>query len=220
MKTVSVTFLVGLILVLVGCSSGSTAPVNTHGPGRSTTAGPSPSPSASPSWTGPSVSPSASPSRTGPLLTGAGVRPGESPPTMIDLARQDDASGALAFGAYFVAALDWSLATTDPYLLEKFSAPNCKTCRFYIDGLNRLRASGGYLTGGRTELQNIAMVNGALVPADFVVQVTYGQEIEVIYASHGALPSYPPRPGNPAINRLYLTWINGTWQLEEIAGPA
>jgi Family of unknown function (DUF6318) len=74
-------------------------------------------------------------------LTGAAVRPGELPPTISSYVDHDNASGALAFAAYFYKALDWSIATTNPNLLRAISAPQCSTCEYYIHGLDALAAA-------------------------------------------------------------------------------
>jgi Family of unknown function (DUF6318) len=183
-----------LCAVAAACDNGTKPPAAASAP--PTTTGSPPGQSATPSQPGQSATPSATPSRTGPLLTGAGVSPGEVPPTLPAAAQQDSQVGALNFGGYFVRALDWSLATTDPYLIKQFSAPSCETCASYIDGLSKLAASGGHLTGGRATLRSVGIVQGKLVKADYVVQVSYDQQPEVIYEA-GAVPSTPPAPPNP-----------------------
>ena len=50
-------------------------------------------------------------------------------------AKADAAAGAKAFATYFVQAVDWGLATTDPYLISAISAPSCRACAGYIQGL-------------------------------------------------------------------------------------
>ncbi|MDT4975986.1 MAG: hypothetical protein QOG98_1744, partial [Pseudonocardiales bacterium] len=80
--------------------------------------GGSPKPSASAAATSP---PTTAPSivATGPLSTGPGVLPGEKPPVLSDAATQHTSAGALNFASYYFTALDWSTATTDPYLVQE-----------------------------------------------------------------------------------------------------
>src|SRR6476661_7031958 len=93
-------------------------------------------------------------SPTSPATSGPNVRPGERPPAMPAAARQHTQEGALAFAGYFIRALDWGIATTDPTSLEAMSAPDCKACHSYITELNKLRAEGGSIQGGRITLRS------------------------------------------------------------------
>ena len=78
-----------------------------------------------------STSASASPRRTGPLTTGADVKPGETPPVAPSEVHRSDYVGAENFAVYYFLALDWSFATTDPYLLKDASSKDCAPCQQY-----------------------------------------------------------------------------------------
>ena len=66
------------------------------------------------------------------------MRAGETPPVLDKFAKQHNSAGALAFATYFIKALDWSLATTDPYLIKQISAPSCQACKAYISNIGAL----------------------------------------------------------------------------------
>ncbi len=76
-------------------------------------------------------------------MTGAGVSPGEKPPVRSDQSKAHTADGALEFGAYFYRALEWSIATTNSYLLKQISAATCEGCNDYIKTIDDLAARHG-----------------------------------------------------------------------------
>jgi hypothetical protein len=166
----------------------------------------------------PSARPTATPTRTGPLTTGEGVKPGEIPPAFPEQANNADSSGPISFGAYFVAALDWSLATTDPYLLRQISASTCEPCSTYVDGLSELAANGGYVIGGRATFLSSSISTGSLVTADAVVDVKFSQTAEIIYKPGVSASSYPAPPG-VIVNRLYLKRLDLGWAILDIGIP-
>jgi hypothetical protein len=174
----------------------------------------SPDPSASPSGA-PRTSASPRSTRTGPLTTGPGVTPGETPPTMPAIARQNSVLGASNFAAYFYRALDWSLATTDAYLLRSISSVDCESCQDYIATLDALRTQGGHVSGGRILITGVAVAQGTLVPSDYVISVTVNQE-----PGSAIRPSQSPSSvavgATGAVNSLYVLWVGDHWQAREI----
>jgi hypothetical protein len=196
-----------LCLALTACTSGggdSTDSALPTGSGPVSSATPSPTPTVT---------------RTGPLTTGPGVKPGEKPPQLSSLAIRVDNAGVIAFGAYFVSALDWSLATTDPYLLEQISDPECGPCSTYIKGLEQVQSAGGAVVGGRATFLSSAISSGNLVAADAVVEVTFSQSAEVV-TEPGAAPRTFPAPPQPAVNKLYLKRRVDSWSILEIGIPS
>jgi hypothetical protein len=159
--------------------------------------------------------PTAAATATTPLLSGPAVLPGQIPPTHSSYENHDNAAGALAFAAYFYKALDWSIATTNPNLLRPISAPTCTACRHYIDGLDSLAAAGGHSDGGRMQATNYVIAHGDLVKADYVVQVTATQGVEVITRPDAAPSTYGPTT-EQFVNYLYIAWRDATWQALEI----
>src|SRR5882757_6312243 len=97
------------------------------------------------------TSPSPTPSRTGPLTTGPGVSPSEQPPQLGPFEKQHTSAGAISFAGFYIKALDWSYATSDPYLLKQISAPSCEYCQKAITGLEKVQAGGGHITGSRIQ---------------------------------------------------------------------
>jgi hypothetical protein len=197
----------------VACSHGTTHPADSTSALATV-----PAATVSPSSAPPTTSTHPSATATTPLLTGAAVRPGETPPTIDTYVNHDNASGALAFAAYFYRALDWSIATTNPDLLRPISASTCTECERYIHEIDDVEAAGGYSRGGRIDVTNLAIAHGNLVKADFVVQVMAWQETQVLVSSAGASPTSYPSGAGPATNYLYVSWRNG-WQALEIGGP-
>jgi hypothetical protein len=160
-----------------------------------------------------SVSASITPSPTGtaPLLTGAAVKPGELPPTRDTRFAGDDANGALSFANYFYESIDWSIATSNPNLLRSISGPGCRPCQQYIHEIDAVASAGGHSEGGRSQSSSFAIVHGTLIVSDYVVKVTFSQQVQVIVAAGGASATYAPR-ANPGTNYLYMTWVDNQWQ--------
>ena len=196
-----------LRLFVVGCglAACTTTASGTHDP----------SSSAPSSTAQPSTSVAVTPSPTGPKTTGAGVRPGEKPPVLDAIAKEHSSTGALEFAVYYVKALDWSLATTDPYLLKQISAPSCKTCERYIGRLTSLAAAGGYVKGGRLTYRSSQYVDDdGDIQADHVVQVEYSQAPETRV--------FPAAPASTDTTKtlttrsyVYVSWVRDGWQVVE-----
>ena len=192
------------VLLLADCGSSGDKP------------SPSPTPTATPNSATPSPTPS--PSRTGSLTSGANVRPGETPPVLDKFAKQHNSAGALAFASYFIKALDWSLATTDPYLIKQISAPSCQACKAYINRLSIFQREGGHVRGGRISLKSESIVQGqGKVKADYIVLTQFSQQpASVIIGS--ASPS-PVSAQSEVTSYVYLTWLAGSWRVVEQLGP-
>lgn len=196
------------VLLATACTGGRGSPAVSSVSGSSA---PSPTPGSA------SLS-SPAPVRTGPLTTGPGVRPGEVPPVQSALARQHTPEGALAFAAYFIRVLDWSFATTDPYLLDDVSAPSCVACKRFSESLAKLGREGGHIVGGRFALNSSTLLRGSFaIRSEFVVGLVVTQGAVAVV-----------RPGNarttvtsaPTIDRarLYISWHASRWQAVEEAG--
>jgi hypothetical protein len=172
--------------------------------------------SAAPSSTvQPSTSVTATPAPTGPKTTGAGVRPGEKPPVLDAIAKEHSRTGALEFAVYYVKALDWSLATTDPYLLKQISAPSCKTCEGYIKAVGDLAAQGGNVRGGRIEFRSSQMfVGSGDVKADYIVQVSYVQA-PLVRVFPTAAPSKDSTKPVTYRSHVFVSWLGTGWRIVE-----
>jgi hypothetical protein len=198
---------VGAVLV-AACDGGGSG----H-PSRSSGAVPSTG-----SSTAPSLSPS--PSRTGPLTTGPGVQPGEKPPVLDAEAKQHTATGALTLAEYFVQALDWSAATTDPYLLKQISASTCEACQLDITQLEALAADGAHVRGGRTRIVSDRLVTGDFtIKSDYVVEIVTHDDAIVIVR-----PTASPSTSVPGVERdkslVFVSWLGGRWQIVGEGAPS
>lgn len=177
---------------------------------------PSPTPVSSASWPSRPASPSVSAPRTGPLTTGPNVQPGEKPPVLPAEALQHTASGARIFGVYFVKALDWSIATTDPYLLRPIASPSCKACSRYVTDLASLQAEGGYIRGGRIRLRSYLLSSNRNDPtAEYKLAVRLTQEPDVVVR-----PSVSPSTDNAQPisyeSNIFLAWDRSAWRVVEL----
>ena len=162
--------------------------------------------------------PTLSPSRTGPLTSGPNVKPGETPPALNDFAKQHNSAGALAFATYFIKALDWSLATSDPYLLQQISAPSCKSCAAYISRLSQVRTAGQSVVGGRFSIGSARLRQGAFrFHSDYIVEMDLIQNSLSITGPGATSPS-PISHSTRFVSRIYVSWINDRWQIIEQGG--
>jgi hypothetical protein len=169
-------------------------------------------PSRSSIASGPVLSPTAkvSASPTTPATSGPNVRPGERPPTMPAAAKQHTQEGALAFAGYFIRALDWSIATTDPSLLVQISDPACVACANYVKEIRDVRAQGGYIRGGRISL-SAAEINQSVSKSgvDYIIIISTVQEPDsIIGKSHS--PMSQETSTERLKSNLLLTW-RGSW---------
>ncbi len=177
----------------------------------------SPRSSAPSSTVQPSTSATATPSPTGPKTTGAGVRPGENPPVLDAIAKEHSALGAHEFAVYYIRALDWSTATSDPYLLKPISAPACTSCDLDIDNLTKLEADGGYLESGRLRIESAETLDSAGdVKADFVIKFVLTQE-PVVMVQPTATTTQVPK-SKKFTSYLYVSWRHGGWLVVEREG--
>jgi hypothetical protein len=158
---------------------------------------------------------SASASRTGPLTTGPNVKPGETPPNAPTQAAADTAEGAQDFAVYFFSALDWSLATTDSYLISQVSSPKCESCQTYIKTISDLSQAGGLIEGARIRVTGEHLGSGTLVPADYVVRIDITQQPGSA-SRPGSTPSVVSTGDAGTYDDLYVSWVQGRWLAMEI----
>jgi hypothetical protein len=171
------------------------------------------------STTATTTDPSPSPSRTGPLTTGPNVRPGEQPPGLPDAAKEHSSAGALLFAGYYFKALDWSIATNDPFLVQAISASTCQACRRVIDGFRDLRARNAHLKGGRISLKTAKLVTGSFkFESDYVVQVTLTEEAEVLVPPTAKPTSVAPKTTDNSL--VFVSFASERWQVIEVGAPS
>ena len=178
----------------------------------------SPSLTMPPSSATPSPTPSSSPLRTGPLTTGAGVAPDEKPPVMNTLAKEHSRLGAVAFAVYFIKALDWSKATSDPYLLQSISSSACVSCKTDINNLIALRAKRGYLRSGRLKIDSSQILQDhADIRADYTIKFVLTQAPVVVVTPAATTTQIPT--AKTFASYVYVSWIGHRWlTVERAAG--
>ena len=157
----------------------------------------------------------ASPRPTSPAPVGVNVRAGDKAPVLAPAAKTRTAAGAKAFATYFVQAVDWGLATTDPYLISAISGPNCRTCAGYIQSLTAMRARGDSVRGARIQIVSATVMRGTLpVQAEYGVELVIREDAPVAASAASAVPSTDSR-ANQGYARVYLDWTAGGWQVVE-----
>jgi hypothetical protein len=133
-------------------------------------------------------------------------------------AKTHTAAGAKAFATYFVQAVDWGLATTDPYLISAISAPSCRACAGYIQSLTAMRARGDSLRGARIQVVSATVMRGTLpVQAEYGVELVIREGAPAAASAASAAPSTDSRP-NQDYARVYLNWTANGWQVIEQTG--
>lgn len=189
-----------LAALLAGCTSGGGSDDDSFTPG------PPLSSSSTPTKT-------PTPTRSGPLTTGPGVQPGEKPPTLSPAAKVHNAQGAIEFAEFYIKALDWSYATTDPYLLRMVSSPSCQRCKAVIDGLARLQAQGGHIRGDRIvfDSDDLCDCTDAQVKADYIVKVVSTQDAGAIVHANGSVANAHGQ--ERATTYVYTSWTGKGWTI-------
>jgi hypothetical protein len=204
MRRSAVTLAVAAVLVTAGCTAAVGKPATTSAPPSATSGTARPSPSAASS---------------GPVTSGPNVRPGEKPPVFPAEAGQHTSEGALMFAGYFVKALDWSLATTDPALLKPISAPTCRSCNAVISGLAKQREKGTYQVGARLTVNSARLVTG-----QFTLRSDYAVEFNLTEGSTKLVrPSASPSPVSPAkdfTSIVLVSWKANRWLVIERGSPS
>jgi Family of unknown function (DUF6318) len=203
MRRSPIAFVLAAVLLTAGCtaSGGKASPAPPATASRPSSASPSPAPPRATS--------------SGPVAWGPNVRPGEKPPVFPAEAKQHTSEGALMFAGYFIKALDWSLATTDPALLKPISAPTCQACHSYIDAIGTLAAGGGHVIGGRIRSFGMMLEDpNSPIGNSVVVSETSTQQAVVLIR-----PSASPTTVGPSAqantSQLRLSWVTGRWVLAE-----
>ena len=130
-----------------------------------------------------------------------------------DQSKEHTADGALEFGAYFYRALDWSIATTNSYLLKQISAPTCEGCNGYIKTIDDLAARHGYSSGGRLTLTSIGFgKTDSTIKADYTIRAEISQTTQVVVKSASAEPSTHPNDPAPGTVFVLVNWGPTGWQ--------
>jgi hypothetical protein len=135
-----------------------------------------------------------------------------------DAANEHSPAGALLFAGYYFKALDWSIATNDPYLVEKISDGTCGSCKRYIQGLNQLAAMNSRQDGGRIRVRSAKLVSGSFrFKSEFVVEVDVSEDQAVLIRPSRA-PSTTPAARYDSL--VFVSWRNSGWRIIEEASAS
>lgn len=205
-----------LIRALVGAAAAAVLVAGCTSGGGSA---PSRTPTASATSVAPSSpTPTPTATRTGPLTTGPGVRPGEQPPVLDPLGNRHDGTGAFVVAGYFIRAVDWSIATNDPYLIEQIAAPSCDACRTYIAGLRQLKTKRESQEGGRLIVKTVRADSGSFkVKADYVFRFSLTQTPVVLHRPEQ--PAATTQPAQTFTSLVFVSWISSRWVVIEQGSP-
>jgi len=129
------------------------------------------------------------------------------------VATHHTANGAFDFAAYYLKALDWSVATNDVYLLQQVSSPTCAACNRSIAGVRALLASGAYETGGRFDIESVRAVTGNFkIRSEYVFEAVTRDQAIVINR-----PSASPSTVAPALSHdaslIFVSWTRDGWNI-------
>jgi hypothetical protein len=137
-----------------------------------------------------------------------------------DAAKEHSPAGALVFAGYYFKAFDWGVATTDPYLVQRISAPSCTACARYSNGLRTLRRQGGFVRGGRVSVDSARTVTGTFrMKSDYVVEVTCHEEAVVLVHPSSA-PSTAQGAVKNDVSLVFVSWADYEWRIVEVAAPS
>lgn len=140
-------------------------------------------------------------------------------PSLPTGAQKRSADGAFSFANFFVAALSWSTAASDPTPLRQNSTDSCGACRKDIDALQQAQQSGLTFEGGQIRLRAIeAVPNRSRVKANYAFEVTADEE-PIIATGPFAAPSTVAAGWTNRRVVMYVTWQNGRWKVAEIGLP-
>jgi hypothetical protein len=144
--------------------------------------------------------------------TGPNVRPGEKPPVLSALGRENSRAGSILFATYWMQTIDWAYATTDSHLARSVYAGTCSGCaRFLRITIDDVRSRGRHFEGGR-----IGVTGTTIQPNDrrsgstSVVDVTVSQAALRVVDAAGVVRERTP-PSNEVVFRTWLRWSHGVW---------
>lgn len=122
----------------------------------------------------------------------------------------------MAFAAYYYHALDWSIATNDPYLIRDLGASTCNTCTKFVNQIDQMAANGEHMQGGRADVLSAGIDEGhSKIPADALIRVRLRQAKGEIVDSAGHV-TYT-QPGSTPSVIVLAKWISGSWRVAEIS---
>jgi hypothetical protein len=151
------------------------------------------------------------PSTTTPSPT----KPTSTPPTIPPAATSGlTVTSAEAFARFYIAALDYAIATGDAGPMRQWAYKTCRTCRDYAKTYEQTYKSGGTVTGQLgTMITRVASVR--LIKNDTAAVLLHAREGRTIWhKSAGAKPT--TFPGGNIKWDLTLAETSGRWTMFEM----
>lgn len=122
--------------------------------------------------------------------------------------------GAVAFAKHWTATFSEAFQTGDTTNLSALSAPECETCRTFIDLIDSVYGDGGSISGESWSLEDPGWVQSG---RDFIVTGRMEIPEQVITRS-----GQDPEPAAPLTRRYIFTieWSGEGWQAERVVRQA
>ncbi|MEO9140368.1 MAG: DUF6318 family protein [Jatrophihabitans sp.] len=168
--------------------------------------------SAPPTVQTPTATPTPKSSSATVPTTGPNVRPGEKPPVLTGLARDNSPPGAVDFTLFWFESVDWAYATTDSTLARQQFSKLCTGCeRFMKNIIDESARKNEHFRGGRLSVTTRALAkndghNGSSAVVDTRVNQT---KFKLVSAQGKTVDTSNGVSG--ARFRTWLAWLDGRW---------
>ena len=179
---------VAALVVVAGCTAGSSGQASTLPPVSSASVTVLPSGTASPAEWAPPLLPVPTPS---PEVTERTVH------------------GAEAAAASYFAALDYAFATGDTSPLTAMSTPECLSCAGQVEEIERVYSGGGYFST-RTTTVNASISTSILIQDPTIVVVAYHATPMIAFRSV-AVPTATYASNDEASLQFEMKFLKGRW---------
>jgi hypothetical protein len=141
--------------------------------------------------------------------------PGEQPPLMPAIARQNTVAGAVAFGRFFVATIDWGYATTSSAYMRHYFNSGCGDCAAIVGFLDTAARQNLHYIGGRLTITDAAPKYPELDPThSYPVIVTLNIAAVQTVEANGTIRPQDSQPAYAGSQEyVQLAWGKGTWNV-------
>lgn len=143
--------------------------------------------------------------------TGPNVRPGEKPPKLDALGHQRSAPGVVEFATFWVRAIDWGYATTNPNILRGLFLPSCVVCENFLKNFSFTAAHHQHFEGGRVSILQAVLARSDTKNGARAVDVTMKAAPLRIVTDAGV--TVRRSRGERVTLRIWARWIRGNWRV-------
>jgi Tfp pilus assembly protein PilX len=193
---------IALIVLFAAACTGSTAPAPNSPVPRSTSINRSRT-----------ASDSKTPTGSTPMTTSASSVPFPRPP---DTASQHTASGARAFGVYFIRAFSWGYRATSSRAVRAYFANSCKECARFAAIFDRARRRQEHLRGGRIRVSSVRDAGGSnKFGSNQIVDVVFSQAPIELMSKTGRILRRDPG-SHRTTYRLWLRSADEGWNVVDL----